>query len=110
MELVIPEGWEKDSPALYLHTTGARIEKRLYREKEGWILVPLDLDTPVSEFSPDKEGLIQAFAAFAKTAQKPKRVMKPKPAVVKAKEKEAEKEEAADGDGEEKEEKDEDDD
>jgi len=109
----LPPGWEKDSATLYLHETGVRIEKRVYREQEGWILVPVDLDTPVTAFTPDKDGLAQAFAAWTKTAGK----IKAKPsakavaaaAAKKAKKKKAEEEEAPKGeegeDGEEKEEK-----
>jgi hypothetical protein len=110
MDNALPPGWEKDSATLYLHETGVRIEKRVYREKEGWILIPVDLDTPVTEFSPDKEGLAAAFAAWTKGAAKTK--VKPAPkatAKAKAKKKKAEEEEgetpkAASEDGEEGEE------
>ena len=71
MDAVAPEGWELDSPTLYLHPSGVRIERRIYRNKEGWVLVPVDLDQGVVEFSPDGEGLKQAFAAFAGGALEP---------------------------------------
>ena len=110
----LPPGWEKDSATLYLHETGVRIEKRVYREQEGWILVPVDLDTPVTAFTPDKDGLAQAFAAWTKGAAKTKVKAAPAKATAKAKakKKKAEDEEDApkgeDGeDGEEKEEKEE---
>jgi hypothetical protein len=61
-----PAGWEQESPALYLHSSGVRIERRIYRNKEGWVLVPVDLDRKVLEFSPDDAGLEQAFAAFGR--------------------------------------------
>jgi hypothetical protein len=96
MDSGIPAGWEKDSATLYLHESGVRIEKRLYREKEGWILVPVDLDTPVSEFSPDKEGLAAAFAAWQKGAAKTK--VKPAPAKKTEKAKAKKKAKAGDDD------------
>jgi hypothetical protein len=67
-----PEGWERDSETLYLHPSGVRIERRLYRQKEGWFLIPADLDRPVMEFAPDEAGLAQAFAAFSGGALEPK--------------------------------------
>jgi hypothetical protein len=96
MDSALPPGWEKDSATLYLHESGVRIEKRLYREKEGWILVPVDLDTPVTEFTPDKEGLAQAFAAWTKGAAKTK--VKPAPAKATAKAKAKKKAKADDED------------
>ena len=71
MDAVPPEGWEPDSPTLYLHASGVRIEKRIYRNKEGWVLVPVDLDRKVLEFSPDAKGLEEAFAAFSGGALQP---------------------------------------
>jgi hypothetical protein len=35
MDFVAPEGWEKESDTLYLHPSGVRIERRIYRKKEG---------------------------------------------------------------------------
>ncbi|HZE97754.1 MAG TPA: hypothetical protein VE981_12065 [Planctomycetota bacterium] len=68
MESTVPEGWVQDSHTLYLHSSGVRIERRVYRNKEGWVLVPVDLDRAVVEFAPNTEGLEQAFAAFARGA------------------------------------------
>lgn len=65
MEISIPDGWTQDSHTLYLHSSGVRIERRIYRQREGWILVPVDLDQAVAEFSPNTDGLTLAFAAFA---------------------------------------------
>lgn len=72
MEIEIPEGWVADSQTLYLHASGVRIERMNYKKKEGWVLVPVDLDQKVMEFSPDREGLEGAFAAFAKGGLDPK--------------------------------------
>jgi hypothetical protein len=66
-----PAGWERESETLYLHPSGVRIERRIYRKKEGWVLVPVDLDQKVLEFSPDDSGLGQAFAAFDRGAMTP---------------------------------------
>ena len=65
---VAPEGWEQESPTLYLHGSGVRIERRIYRHREAWILVPVDLDRAMVEFAPDGEGLERAFATFANGA------------------------------------------
>ena len=72
MEPAVPEGWDQDSPALFLHASGVRIERRIYRQKHGWFLVPVQLDLPVAEFAPDSEGLAEAFSAFGKGMFNPK--------------------------------------
>jgi len=72
MEFSIPEGWAQESHTLYLHPSGVRIERRIYRLKEGWFLVPVDLDQAVAEFSPNSDGLALAFDAFAKGMFNPK--------------------------------------
>ena len=64
MDVSIPDGWSQDSHTLYLHSSGVRIERRVYRQKEGWVLVPVDLDQAVAEFTPNSDGLALAFAAF----------------------------------------------
>lgn len=64
MDLAAPKGWHQDSETCYLHDSGDRIERRVYREKEGWFLIPADLDRAVLGFAPDSEGLEQALAAF----------------------------------------------
>jgi len=71
MESMVPEGWVRDSHTLYLHSSGVRIERRIYRHKEGWMLVPVDLDRAVVEFTPNSDGLEHAFAAFASGAVGP---------------------------------------
>jgi hypothetical protein len=67
----LPPGWERDGDTLYLHAGGARIERRVYREVEGWVLVPAELDRPVLAFPPDDAGRAAAFAAFAGRAAGP---------------------------------------
>ena len=45
-----PKGWEKDSDKLFIHETGIRIARMMYKGKDGWFLVPVDLDAVVLEF------------------------------------------------------------
>lgn len=99
-----PKGWEKDSDKLFIHETGIRIQRMTYKGKDGWFLVPVDLDAAVVEFEPTPEGRDKAFEAFAKGALvvKPKKTKAtstkkapPKPA---AKEEEAEEKDDDDDD------------
>src|SRR5262245_31362207 len=71
----VPKGWEKDSDKLFIHETGIRIARMTYKGKDGWFLVPVDLDAAVLEFEPTPEGRDKAFEAFAKgaLATKPKK-------------------------------------
>lgn len=81
MGFATPKGWDKESETLYIHETGTRIERRSYREKDGWFVIPVDLDAEVLAFDPTPEGCDLAFAAFAegkiKTAKKPKKAEEP---------------------------------
>lgn len=76
-----PKGWDKESETLFIHDTGTRIEKRTYREKEGWFIIPVDLDQEVVGYDATPEGRDKAFADFAdgkiKTARKPKKAAEP---------------------------------
>ena len=76
-----PKGWDKESETLFIHETGTRIERRNYREKDGWFVIPVDQDAEVLAFDPTPEGRDLAFAAFAdgkvKTAKKPKKAEEP---------------------------------
>ena len=47
-----PKGWDKESETLFIHETGTRIERRNYREKEGWFVPPVELDAEVLAFDP----------------------------------------------------------
>ena len=75
----VPKGWEKDSDKLFIHETGIRIQRMTYKGKDGWYLVPVDLDAAVVEFEPTPEGRDKAFEAFAKGALviKPKKTKAP---------------------------------
>jgi hypothetical protein len=60
-----PKGWRSESDTLFMNAAGVRIERRVYREKEGWFLIPAELSQEVIGFDPTPEGRDQAFAAFA---------------------------------------------
>ena len=60
-----PKGWEPESDTLFIHADGTRIERRLYRDKKGWFLIPTDLDQQVVYFDPTPEGRDQAFTSFS---------------------------------------------
>jgi hypothetical protein len=60
-----PKGWEPVSDSLFINAVGVRIERREYRGKEGWFLIPAELAQEVVYFDPTPEGRDQAFAAFA---------------------------------------------
>src|SRR5262245_31927138 len=105
----VPKGWEKDSDKLFIHETGIRIQRMTYKGKEGWFLVPVDLDAAVVEFEPTNEGRDKAFEAFAKgaLATKPKKTKatskkaaaaKPAPKEEEAEEKDEEDDEDEDED------------
>jgi hypothetical protein len=103
-----PKGWEKDSDKLYIHESGVRVQRMVYKGKDGWYLVPLDLDLPCVEFEATNEGRDKAFEQFEKGLP-----AAPKPRKSKAKAAapaEEEAEEKDDDDGEESEEADEGDD
>jgi hypothetical protein len=104
MSFTAPKGWTRDSDKLYIHATGVRVQLMAYRQKEGWYLVPTDLDQAVVEFEPTNEGRTKAFEAFAagvlnvKPKPKKKSATERKPRKPKETEKPAESEEDADMD------------
>ena len=102
----VPKGWEKDSDKLFIHETGIRIARMTYKGKDGWFLVPVDLDAAVLEFEPTPEGRDKAFEAFAKGAL----VVKPKKTKATTTKKAAAKAAPKEEEGEEKDDDDDDDD
>ena len=109
----VPKGWEKDSDKLFIHETGVRIARQTYKGKDGWYLIPVDLDAAVLEFDPTPEGRDKAFEAFAKGAlvTKPKKTKAASPKkTAKAAAKGEEGEEGKDAKDKEKEDDDDDDD
>ena len=76
-----PKGWDKESETLFIHENGTRIERRVYREKDGWFIIPVDLDAEVLGYDATPEGRDLAFAAFAegkiKTVRKAKKAEEP---------------------------------
>lgn len=93
MGFTLPKGWDKDSDKLFIHNTGVRIQRMTYRQKEGWFLVPIDLDQPVVEFDPTPEGRDKAFEAFGKGALGPTKTKKATKAKAKTQEPDTEEEE-----------------
>ncbi len=65
MSFKTPKGWKAESDTLFMNAAGVRIERRVYREKEGWFLIPAELSQEVIGFDPTPEGRDQAFKAFA---------------------------------------------
>ena len=59
------EGWTKVSEYLYVHTSGARIERLGYPAPSGWyLLCPRERET-TRRFEATARGCDQAFVAFA---------------------------------------------
>lgn len=57
--------WAKVSEHLYVHVSGARIERRGYPDAQGWYLVPASPADPTRRFDPTPQGCDDAFVAFA---------------------------------------------
>ncbi len=70
MGFATPKDWSKESDTLYIHENGTRIARTTYQHKEGWFLMPVDLDLPVLEFPATDAGREQAFEAYEKGALK----------------------------------------
>jgi len=70
MGFATPRDWSKESDTLYIHDNGTRIAKTTYQHKDGWFLMPVDLDLPVLEFPATDAGREQAFEAYEKGALK----------------------------------------
>jgi hypothetical protein len=97
----LAKGWDRESEDLYIHESGARITKSVYRGKQAWWFFPASLDVPAVEHAPTDEGRDEAFAMAER--EMPKTRAKPKPRVVKkavaAKDEEAEPGTDAEGEG-----------
>ena len=57
--------WEKLSEHLFIHSSGARIERRGYPHRYGWYLTPADPGAESLCFDGSPAGCDQAFIAFA---------------------------------------------
>ncbi len=109
MAFTLPVGWERDSDKLYVHKSGVRIQLMTYTQKEGWFLVPAELDRPVVAFDPNPAGRDSAFAAFEKLKKTaPAGSRKAKAAAEEPPETPEEEDDDKDDEGDEKEEKDDD--
>ena len=105
-----PKGWRRDSDKLYVHSSGVRIQLATYREKEGWFLIPNDLDKSVAGFEPNSKGRTKAFETFVQeqTLYTGVKIRKKAPAKRAAKTKQPEEEDESEGEGEGGEEKEDD--
>ena len=77
----LAKGWDRESEDLFIHESGARISKSVYRGKQAWWFFPASLDVQAVEHAPTDEGRDQAFATSEKEI--PKTRAKAKPRVVK---------------------------
>jgi len=59
------EGWTKVSEYLYVHSSGARIERRGIPARSGWYLSFPRERKDARRFEPSATGCDQAFVAFA---------------------------------------------
>ena len=59
------QSWEKLSEHLFVHLSGARIERKGYPQRYGWYLIPADPTAEPLYFEPTPGGCDQAFIAFA---------------------------------------------
>lgn len=57
--------WDKVSDHLFVHVSGARIERRGYPCRYGWYLVPAEPGVEPLCFESTPAGCDQAFIAFA---------------------------------------------
>lgn len=57
--------WTRASEYLFVHDTGARIERRGFPHPVGWYLVSPDDDQPAVRFEPTPNGCDCAFVAFS---------------------------------------------
>lgn len=59
------EGWTKVSDYLYVHSSGARIERRGLPARPGWYLSLPRERKAARRFEPSARGCDEAFVAFA---------------------------------------------
>lgn len=60
----LPKDWTKEDSELYIYKDGTRITKTTYNSKQGWFLMPADLDETVLEYEDTDEGKNLAFEEF----------------------------------------------
>jgi hypothetical protein len=65
MDCTTIQSWEKASEHLFVHVTGARIERKGSSQSYGWYLTPSQPGVDALVFEPTPEGCDQAFIAFA---------------------------------------------
>lgn len=57
--------WTRVSEYAFVHTSGARIERRGFPNNAGWFLTPAEPGQPSRRFEATPQGCDQAFIAFA---------------------------------------------
>ena len=62
----LPKDWTKEDDELFVYKDGTRIHKTTYNSKQGWFLIPVDLDETVIEYADTEEGRDLAFEEFTK--------------------------------------------
>ena len=76
--MALGKDWDRESADLFIHDTGARISKSLYRGKVAWWFFPASLDSPAVEHPATDAGRDEAFATSVRELPKTKTRRKPK--------------------------------
>ena len=66
MAMELPKDWTKEDNELFIYKDGTRIHKTTYNSKQGWFLIPADLDESVVEYEDNDDGRDLAFEQFTK--------------------------------------------
>ncbi len=64
MSVKLPKDWTKEDDELFVYKDGTRIHKTTYNSKQGWFMIPVDLDETVIEYADTDEGRDLAFEEF----------------------------------------------
>ncbi len=62
---LISRPWTRQSEYIFVHRTGARIERRGYPVTPGWYLVPDKNSPDAQRYDPTPQGCDEAFIAFS---------------------------------------------
>ena len=64
MSVELPKDWTREDDELFVYKDGTRIHKTTYNSKQGWFMIPVDLDETVIEYADTEEGRDLAFDEF----------------------------------------------
>ena len=64
MAFKLPKDWTKENGDLFIYKDGTRIHNTTYNSKQGWFMIPSDLDETVLEYEDSTEGRDLAFDEF----------------------------------------------